>query len=258
MRSTKELRAQLEAAHTLLGGDTTTLEKIEKLKVLLTGISPALDTKLDAVFKTYSNLKSSLQGDLIHLSVQGLPEVTTEEKKRKKALIVFITSWKTLKSEVSRVQGYYSNSESGGVSIGSVAKTGLFAKGPFGLITLVAVVIVGIGLLLCSSTTTIEIQNLGCSPLSVPAELPFKIPGISLPTQPIVSGTPGFITIPKLTVSVRSTSSSISATVLGQTGSYSLPARVTSVRFDDQSLLNQNTTLRLGDSSNHHLTIECK
>ena len=70
MQSTRQFRTQLEAAYVLLEGDTTTIEKIEKLKVLLTGINPSLDSKLDAVSKTYNHIKSSFQGDVIHLSLQ--------------------------------------------------------------------------------------------------------------------------------------------------------------------------------------------
>lgn len=256
--STKQLRAQLEAACVLMEGDTITLEKIEKIKVLLTGINPGLDTKLDAVFKAYGHLKSSLSGDIIHLSIHGLPETTLEDKKRKKVLIFFITSWKSLKSEVARVQGYYHNSQSGTSKASSVVKTGLFAKGPFGLITGVAIVVVGVGLLLKQATTSVEIINLGCPPLTVPGELPFKIPGLRLPESPIISGSPSTTTLPALSIIVRASSSSISATILGQTGSYSLPSRTKDVIFDGRSLLNQTTTLKLGSSRTHNLTIKCK
>lgn len=257
--STKQLRAQLEAACVLMEGDTTTLEKIEKLKVLLSGINPTLDSKLDSIFKAYGHLKSSLQGDVIHLSLQGLPESSPAEKKRKKLLAIFITSWKSLKSEVARVQGYYDNVQSGaGSTAGSIAKTGLFAKGPFGLITGVAIVVVGVGLLLKQATTSVEIVNLGCPPLTVPGELPFKIPGLRLPESPIISGSPSTATLPTLTIDVRASSSLISVTILGQTGGYTLPSRTKDVIFDGKSLLNQTTTLKLGSSRTHNLTIKCK
>jgi hypothetical protein len=183
--SVKQIRGQLESAYTLLTEDTTTLEKIEKLKPLLMGINPTLDQKLDAVMAHVAHLKAAFGGDLIHLASHTLPAKTESDKKRKKALLLFITSWKSLKSEVKRIQGYlpakagYDESlENSASTAGSVAKTGLFAKGPFGLITLAAVAVVGVGLLLRGVTTTVTIENTGCPQLlSHPSSFP--IPGLS-------------------------------------------------------------------------------
>lgn len=259
MRSTKQIRTQLEAAYTLMEGDTTTIEKFEKIKTLLLGINPTLDKKLTAAGTSLNHLQAALNSDIIHITGHALPELTPADKKRKKLLALFITSWKSLKSEISRVQGYYDNIQTGeGSTVASMAKTGLFAKGPLGLITMAAIVIVGVGLFLRQSTTVVSIENRGCPPLVVPAKLPFSIPGFKLPQEPIASGAPVMVTLPKLAVDIRATSSSISATILGQTGSYSLPARVDDVLFDQQSLLNQTTTLKLGSSAGHNLVVKCK
>lgn len=259
MSSTKQLRTQLEAAYTLLQGDTTTLEKFEKLKTLLLGINPSLDKKLLAAGASLNHLQAAFNADIIHLTGHALPELTPADKKRKKLLLLLIASWKSLKSEVAKVQGYYTQSvEGSGSTAASIAKTALFAKGPFGLITLAAVAIVGVGLFLRHATATVNIQNLGCPPLTVPRELPFKIPGLSLPDSPIVSGTPSSATLPALTIGVRASSSSVTATILGQTGTYTLPGRTKDVVFDGKSLLNQTTELKLSSSRTHSLVIECR
>lgn len=257
---TKQHRTQLEAAYVLLEGDTTTLEKFEKIKSLLMGINPGLDKKLDAAASALNHVKAAVSADVIHLTGHALPELTPADKKRKKALLLFITSWRSLKNEVKKVQGYYGGAEDDSttqVTAASVAKTGLFAKGPFGLITLSAVAVVGVGLFLRQATTTVTIENVGCPPLTVP-ELPFKIPGLHLPESPITPGAPASAKLPALSVDVRASSSTISATILGQTGSYSLPSHVADVRFDNASLLNQTTELKLGSSRTHSLVIECK
>ena len=258
MRSTKEYRSQLEAAYILLEGDTTTLEKFEKIKSLIGGINPDLDKKLAAVTSSLNHLKALWNTDVIHFATHSLREKTPREKKRKKALLLFIASWRSLKSEVARVQGYYQESASDpGATASAVAKTGLFAKGPFGVITFAAVAIVGVGLLLRQASTTIEISNKGCAPLSVPAELPFKLPGLRLPSSPIVSGVPASATLPALTVDVHSTNSAITATIFGQSGSYSLPRGVTNISFDGTPLLGTTTTLKLSTSKSHSLVISC-
>ncbi len=258
MRSTKEYRSQLEAAYILLEGDSTSLEKFEKIKSLISGINPDLDKKLAAATSSLNHLKALWNTDVIHFASHSLPATTPKEKKRKKALLLFIASWKSLKSEFMRIQGYYETSTVNPASTTAVVvKTGLFAKGPFGLITLAAIAVVGVGLLLRQATTTVTIENSGCPPLTVP-ELPYKIPGLLLPASPITAGTSAAAKLPALSVAVRASSSTISATILGQTGIYSLPARVTDVRFDGNSLLNTSTTLKLATAESHTLLIQCR
>jgi hypothetical protein len=257
----KQHRTQLEATYVLLEGDTTTLEKFEKIKSLLLGINPTLDAKLTQAGKALSHVKAAVAGDIIHLTGHALPELTPEDKKRKKALLLFVSSWRSLKSEVGKVRGYYESSTTNAASTstaGSVAKTALFAKGPFGIITLAAVAIVGVGLLLRQATTTVSIENVGCPPIMVPAQLPFPIPGLKLPTSPIIAGVPSTATLPTLPIAVRAVGSTISATIFGQTGSYTLPGRVTDIRFDNASLLNQTTQLKLSSTRAHSLVVECR
>jgi len=259
MQSTKQIRAQLESAYVLLGEDTTTIEKLEKIKSLLLGINPSLDKKLTEAGNALNHLQAAFNTDIIHLTPHALPELTPADKKRKKLLILFITSWKSLRSEVKRVQGYYAGVKDGSPAqaSGSIVKTGLFAKGPFGLITIAAVAIVGIGLLLKQATTTVEIQNLGCPPLAVP-QMEVKIPGIKLPGGPIVAGNPEYATLPTMTLIIQTNRTHLTVNAFNQTVSYTFPNHTSDVRFDDASLLDRTTTLKLGSSRSHSLTIECK
>lgn len=258
---TRSYRTQLQAAYELLTEDTASLEKLEKLKTLLSGINPSLDKKLDRVFGTYGHLKAAWKGDVIHLSAHGLAETTPEDKRRKKLLLLFIGSWGSLKSEVKRVQGYYSQSSAdpiGKTAAASTAKTLFFAKGPFGLITGLAVLVVGAGLLLPKIITDISIENRGCPPMTVPTELPINIPGLHLPSSPIVAGTPGIASLPGIPLTVTADSSRLTARALGQSGTYYLPSGTVDVSFDGTSLLNRTTDLRLGSSPKHTLVISCR
>ncbi len=247
--STKKYRAQLEAAYTLLEEDTTSLAKFEKIKTLVSGVSPALDAKLSAVSKALAHLKAIQNLDVIHFGTRALSEKTPEAKKRKKALILFISTWKSLRSEVARVRGY-------SPTAGSAVKTATFAKGPFGLITLAAVAIVGVGIFLKNSTSDLTIENVNCSPMIVP-EIPLEIPGLKLPKSPIFPGKPVTATLPALSVEINVTGSLLTATALGQTGSYALPANTKDVRFDNLSLIGKTTTLKLTSASPHTFIIEC-
>lgn len=247
--STKKYRAQLEAAYTLLEGDTTTLAKFEKIKTLVSGISPALDAKLSAASKALAHLKAVQNLDVIHFATGALPDKTPEGKKRKKALVLFISTWKSLKSEVARVKGY-------SVGVSSAAKTATFAKGPFGLVTLAAVAIVGVGIFLKNATSDLTIENIGCPPMVVP-KIPLEIPGLKLPESPIIPGNPVTATLPALSAEITVTKTLLTATALGQTGSYVLPAGTKDVRFDNLSLIGKTTTLKLTSSSPHTFVIEC-
>lgn len=253
---TKSLRAQLEAVYTLLTEDTTTLEKYSKIRTMARGIDPRLDTALSRTDLALNQLKAVWDADVIHLTQQVLPMRTAAEKKRKKALVLFISSWKSLKNEVKRVQGYQGN---GQPSSAAVAKTALFAKGPFGIVTLLAAGIVGVGVLLRSSLATVSITNVSCPPLSIPRDLPLTIPGIKLPDTPITPESPGLVTIPGLTVAVDGTrGNSLHFSALGMSGSYALSSRVSAVTFDGESLLGAQTTLKLGSRKAHELVVTCQ
>lgn len=259
--STKPYRAQLESAYELLLESTTTFEKIEKIKTLISGINPKLDREVDKMMAAFNHLKAAVDTNIVHLVGHTLPEGTEQQKKHKKALLLFLASWKSLKSEVKRVKGYYedlSADSSYGHHAGTAAKTVVFAKGAFGVITGLAVLAVGAYFLYQKSFTAVTIENEGCPPIAVPGKLPISIPGLKLPEEPITGDKPGAASLPSLTVSVGESSRVLTVTALGQTGSYTLPARTVDVIFDGTSLVGKTTIIKLKSARSHQLVIKCR
>lgn len=136
---------RLIAAQKLLDSGTTSIEKFNSVKKLLKGIDPRLDSALNSASDVLGRIENLQKGDLVELSAGGLSEGTEEEKRRKKAILLFIKSWKDIKSEVARVEAEIHSSEGKSVKekAGSASRIAYFAKGIFGLATLAAVVIVG-------------------------------------------------------------------------------------------------------------------
>lgn len=141
MVSAQETKEKVAAALKLLQEDSTTKEKFESIQKLLMGVNPRLDQTLIKVSKAWGDLEKIEEGEIIELSAENLPENTEEEKKRKKRLLLFIRFWKDLKTEVERVKSELENSKPDGKE--SFSKITSFAKGPFGIITILAVIIVG-------------------------------------------------------------------------------------------------------------------
>lgn len=144
---TSELNEKFDSALKLLAGETTTLEKFHSAQKLLNGLDPRIDKKLETVSKALSAYEKLSEGNVIQLTANYLPEHTEKDKKNKKALLFLIRSWNDLKSEVNRVRNELKNNNQGQnqtIQYGKIAK---FAKGPFGIITLIAVVMVGYSLL---------------------------------------------------------------------------------------------------------------
>lgn len=132
------------AAHRLLTEETTSREKFEAVRALIKGINPQIDKLLAESSKAISNLEKFQKGDFVQLSAESLPEETEEEKKRKRAVLLFIKSWKDLQSEVERVRSEFGKErETPSEQASSIGRIVSLAKGPFGIITLAAVVIVG-------------------------------------------------------------------------------------------------------------------
>lgn len=258
---TKPYRAQLESAYELLAEDVTTAEKIEKIKTLISGINPKLDRELDKMMAAYNHLKAAADTNIVHLVGHTLPENTKVQKKHKKALLLFLASWRSLKSEVERVNGYYedvSQTSSVGHHTGVAVKSVLFAKGAFGVITGLAILAVGAYILYQKAFTEITIENEGCPPIAVPGKLPISIPGLRLPEESITEDKPGTAALPSVTVSVHESSRVLTATVIGQTGTYVLPARTDDVIFDGTSLMGKTTALNLKNARSHQLVIKCR
>ncbi|OGG49891.1 hypothetical protein A2763_01765 [Candidatus Kaiserbacteria bacterium RIFCSPHIGHO2_01_FULL_54_36] len=246
------------AAQTLLLEPTTSKEKFAHIHTLLKGINPQLDTALERCADGLATLDKVLHGDVISLSADNLPEQTEEEKRRKRALVLFLGSWNKLKGEVARVEKELAAAESAGTTEARVSgwrKIGNFAKGPFGIITIVAVAIV---LTMQAVSVKVTITNQGCDTIVPDVPLPFSLPGLSLPKEPIPSGGSASATVPGLTVTVDATQSgTLTATTLGYSMDFELSG-MDDVQFDGATLLGKETTIRLSEKKEHELVLACR
>lgn len=136
------------AAYQLLDKSSPSIEKLEAVRDLIRGINPRADKALEQCLKALSKVEKLQKGEVVELTVEHLPENSEEEKRRKKALLFFIKSFKELRGEIERVNGEFAKSEGQDQSFKNSVKTfgkiAAFAKGPFGIVTLAAVLIVGI------------------------------------------------------------------------------------------------------------------
>src|SRR3989344_7211581 len=100
-------RERFLAAHKLFLDETTTLEKFESARTLIQGINPKVDKALDSCSKAIQKIENLRKGEVIELAAGNLSERTEEEKKRKKAIVWFIRTWKQLQSEVERIKAEF-------------------------------------------------------------------------------------------------------------------------------------------------------
>lgn len=145
----ENVRDTLTVAQKLLVEGGTSKEKIESLQKLLKGIDPTLDRAIGDLTTAWTKIGKLQKGEILELSLEALPEDSEKDRKRKKAILLFIKSWKDLKSEVNRVKKELQASQGQAVRAGRIAA---MAKGPFGIITAVAVVLVIVGVLLKGNT----------------------------------------------------------------------------------------------------------
>lgn len=262
----KNQKEKIDAALQLLLEETTTFAKFEKIRILIKGINPKIDKTLASCSDIVKKLKKIQKSEILELSIGALPEHTEEQKKRKKYLLLFIFSWKDLRVEVARVQRFYQQHMASGKMttqdyLASASKLTATAKGPFGLITALAVVIVGVGGVLAylnSTAVNITIKNQGCSPITPVVKLPVSIPGIKLLTEIIPSGGYALVSVPAFTVNVDGTKKgSVVISAFKFTMEYRLGGSNNDLIFDSQSLIGKNTTIDLFSSKNHTLIISC-
>ncbi len=162
---------KLEAALSLLDKSSTTTEQVESLIELLKDIDPKIDKKLKLLSQSFSGLKNLLEGDIIELSAELIPENTERDKKRKKALLFFIRNWKLLKSEVERAQSQIGSKED--VSTNNINQILAKARGPFGIITVSALALVVVAAFLVVNKFSQQKASLIVSSTEIP-----KISGI--------------------------------------------------------------------------------
>lgn len=176
----QDARDRFLASHKLLLDQSTSLEKFEQIRTLIKGINPKIDKVLAQCSKRLSQVEHLQKGEVIELTAENLPENTEEEKKRKKAILYFIKSWKTLVSEVERVKRELESDQQVRTSNQQTFTRILSgAKGPFGLLTIAAIIAAG-GLVLVKGRPSQK------QPPSTPASIiiPSPAPSPTLATSP--------------------------------------------------------------------------
>lgn len=139
----KDYQEKIKKAYALLAENSTSLEKFESIRSLIKGINPKIDELLDKCSKILSDYKKLQEGKVVELTVENLPQGTEKEKQRKKRLLLLIRLWNDLKSEVERTKKELNNNKNQ-TQTESLSKLLLKAKGPLGIITVAAAVLVGV------------------------------------------------------------------------------------------------------------------
>jgi hypothetical protein len=251
-----DISKRLGAAQQLLLAPTTTAEKIKSLRTILAGIHPQLEAKFAEVESHLGAVENVIQGDIISLAADQLPEVTEEDKRRKKVFLLFLKSWNDLKSEVARVQAEMQQQQSGAQTGSSMWMRILKrARGPLALVTVIAV-----GIAIMSQTSVdITIENHGCGTLYASSGVPVSIPGLKIPNEELRSGGSVVATIPSLPVTVDGTDAgSLKIKAVGFNFSIELSNAVTNVTFDGVSLLGKSTDISLSSARSHTLSLVCE
>lgn len=154
MKFSRDAHEKMMSVYNLLSQDGISLSSFEHINTILKGIHPDLDKKLEACQKALHVVEKVMEADFITLSAENLPEKDEKQKKRKKALLFFISSVKNLQGEIKRIDAEFSQGNGSSQNtmwhIGRIIK---FAKGPFGLITIAALVVVGVTLLVQHKNT---------------------------------------------------------------------------------------------------------
>jgi hypothetical protein len=253
----KESRKRILAAQELLLGSGSLSQRLRSARALVKGIRPELDEMLEKCESEVATVENLFAGDILSLAADTLPEITEEEKKSKKVLVYFLEHWGKMKDEVSRVSnelavaGNTDDKSQKQNHWGTILK---HATGPLGLVTVIAV---GIALLKTTSVDVV-IQNKGCGTFEASKSMPIAIPGFSLPTGSIPSGSSATATLPPLTINVDGThAGALAMKALSFTMTFGLPDNVTGVTLDGTSLLKKKTEIHLSDRKTHTLVLSC-
>lgn len=180
------MKQEIEALLKLLDGDSTTFDRLESSLTLLKGINSTIDKKIEQALLPLKNLRNLQEGDVIELTAENLPERDEKEKRRKRALLLLLKSIRELRSEIERVQKEWDRQkkgEQGGVE--SLGKIAAFAKGPFGIITLAAVLAVAGLLFLNKGRGQNQSSVASASPTPSPLTTPTPTPSPRTSPSPI-------------------------------------------------------------------------
>lgn len=252
-----DTKKRIAAAQSLLLENTTSLEKFSAIRVVLSGINPRIDELLQRADSELHTLKKLYEGNVIDLALEHLPESTEEEKKRKRALVLFVSTWKDLSGEVARVSLEMQTIDQAQTSVATVQGSGKIlggAKGAFGIVTVVAV---GIVLALQTVAVQLSIQNQGCGEL-VGSGTAFALPGLSVPNGPISENATVVATLPPLTLTIDGNQTGkviLSALTFNLT--IDVPQNAKDILLDDISLVGKIVSVNLSSQKQHTLVLVC-
>ncbi len=168
----QDIKKRLIAVYELLSEESTSLKKFENIRILIKGVNPNLDKRIDEVSRLLSSFQKIQEGEIIELTAENIPEKTEEEKKRKKTLLLLIKAWKDLKNEVERLKMEFKKMEKRDQSKPeNVGKIIAKAKGPFGIITIAAILVIGASLFVNSNKD----KNLRNQVQTIPSTSKIKI-----------------------------------------------------------------------------------
>lgn len=250
----KKIEKRLLAANVILSGDSLDRTAFASLKTLLSGIHPKIDTSLSAADKAFFHIDSIQKGDVISLTVDAIPAHTPEEKKRKKLILLFLKYWRDLGSEVARVEKEMSEAKQHGDSGSAMAKLMATAKGPLGVITLIAAGIVT----LKASEVSVRIRNINCQPITPTTKFAVKLPGLSLPQEVIEPGGEATAKLAPVSISVDATNpDEVLLSLYGARYTFTLGSRDIRFIFDGETLNGRATTVDLRRQKLHTLELRC-
>ena len=141
-----DIQKRMQAAYKLISNpEIFSLEKLEAARDLAAGIDPKVDKAFAVSISAFSKVVKVQQKEILKLSAEALPEKTEVQKKRKKAILFFLTCCDELKSEIKRVQSELKDHSEKTKAETAASGVRIFAgaKGPFGIGTITALFIIG-------------------------------------------------------------------------------------------------------------------
>ena len=131
--NSQDAKEKFLVASKLIFDETTSTEKFEEVRKLIKGINPQVDRLLESCSEAISKIEKLQKGDVIDLTAESLPEKTGEEKRRKKAILFFVKSWRDLQDEMERVRAEFEKGQgkSGKEKVESLGRITAQTKKPF-------------------------------------------------------------------------------------------------------------------------------
>lgn len=216
--------------------------------------------KARQLLRFYKNLES---GNFRDITADLLPEETEEEKERKRKFLLFVQFWRDLESEVARLRSeinQLSQAKNNPTNqVGVVSRIVGLAKGPFGLITLLAFGVVLFSNFFNSVSREVVVINQGCATIYPQTQMDINLPGFRLPKEAIPNGGRSTIVLPPLDLAVDYTNSQ-KGKISGYGLSFTIEALGVGVEpiLNGQNLLGKITRVRLSERETHELVLRCR